>query len=499
MKKTAGHPILDRKRICRYILILFLLSLIPLLLIARYNHPCADDFSYGNHTVATWRETGSLTQTISAAAEGTETVYNTWQGSFAAVFFMTLHPAIFGEYLYALVPVILILGFSAATMLLLKIILMDYLGADKYSYGIIAIVITFLSMQFLISPVEAFFWYNGAMYYTGFHILSLVVFSVVLLSIRADKMHDNIICAVLAVVLSFLIGGGNFVTALTSSVIMALFFAYRLIVRRGKWLIPLLGLLAMCAALFISASAPGNAIRQEHFQGMNPVAAIVMSFWYAVQFVIHFVRMPVYFAFGCIIPIIYKTARDSQFTFRLPGVVTALLYGVYASTYTPNLYAMSSLGMARVVNVNYYAFLIFLFLILVYWCGWISRKLPPAPAPVKGKKGNAKRDQSIQPGLTGILAACFLLGCVIVSGADTNAMTSVSAARSLITGEARAYHEEHLSRLELYTDPEIRQVEVSALTTLPHVLYFDDITPDPTDWRNTAIAAYYNKDSVVLK
>ncbi len=176
-----NNYLLNQKWICRYILFLFILSLIPMLLIARYNHPCADDFSYGEYTIHTWRETGSLLKTIGAAVEGTKIRYNTWQGSFSGVFLMTLHPAIFGENLYQYVPIILILGFCIATMFLLKVILMDYLGADKYSYGIISLIITFLSIQFVITPVEAFYWYNGAMYYTGFYAIAMILFALVLL------------------------------------------------------------------------------------------------------------------------------------------------------------------------------------------------------------------------------------------------------------------------------------------------------------------------------
>lgn len=501
MKKWVEGVLLNRRWISRCVVALFILSLLPLLVIAVYNHPSADDFSFGSYTVDTWRETGSLAKTMQVAKEGTQQFYNSWQGSFAAVFLMMLHPAIFNETLYILVPIVLLLGLVGATMLLLKIILMDYLRADRHSYLIIAALVSFLTIQFIVSPVEGIYWYNGAMYYTGFYILTLLLFSLLLLAMRTDKRYLQVLYTLIMVPLGVMIGGSNFVVALTASVIMALFFLYRLCFMRGKWLIPLAALVALGGALLISVTAPGNAIRQENFQAMNPILAILMSFWYGIRFTIYFVPLPIYFAFGCIASLIYKTARASEFRFRCPGGVTALLYGVYASTYTPNLYAMSSFGPARVLNVNYYTFLLFVLFTIIYWCGWIARRLSDTPVNRKSgkKKLLQKKEKPMEPGMIGLLVACFVVGCLLVSSVNSNAMASISALNSLITGEAKTYHQEYLARLALYEDPTLPAVEVSAFTQKPHVLYFDDITTDPADWRNVAVSGYYGKDSVVLK
>ena len=501
MKKFISQYVLDRKWICRYLAVLLLLALLPMLVIARCDHPCADDFTYGNYVVSTWRDTGSLPATLSAAAAGTKAVYQTWQGSFAAVFLMMLQPAIFSEGLYALVPFVLLLGFVAACFLLLKVVLMDYCGADRYSCGIVSIFVTFLSVQFVYSPVEAFYWYNGAMYYTGFHTLSLVLSSLVLLSAKTSGRAAAATYAVLVPILGFLVGGSNFITALSSAVIMALFFAYRLFVARRKWLVPLLGLAAVCAALLISALAPGNALRQENFQSMHPGLAVASSFWYGLRFVYYFVRVPVYFAFASLVPLLYAAMGCSPFSFRLPGLATALFYCVYASTFTPNLYAMSSFGMERVINVNYYAFLLFFLITLCYWCGWIARKVSPAPAHnTAGKDKKAgKQDPSVARGMTGILFACFVIGCLLVADTGGAGMSSVSAVSSLLSGEAEAYHREYLERLSVFEDPAVSRAEVAEFSVKPRVLFFDDITADPGDWRNQAVAAFYSKESVAIQ
>lgn len=496
MKTKWRESLFSRKWICRYIIAITVLSFIPLFLISQYDHPCADDFSYGNHTISVWTATHSLWDTINAAIDGTRQVYETWQGSFSAVFLMMLHPAIFGEQFYFLVPLFLLSGFILSILFFFKIIMIDYFGTDKVTYGIISCVILLLSVQFSISPVEAFYWYNGAIYYTGFHILSLIMFGTLLKSQKTNQKSLSILYGFIVVLSAFLVGGSNFITALTTAVILLIFFLYRIFCqKKTKWLLPLLGLLSITTSLLISISAPGNAIRQENFQGMNPFEAIFLSFWYALLFIFSFIRVPVFFAFACIVPLIYRMAKNSPYSFRLPGLVTVVLYGIYSSSFTPNLYAMSSFGMERVLNINFYLFLLFLFFTVFYWCGWISKKIPPAPNKTKEKnKRNSKENESFII----LLIACFIFGSIMITSMDIHAMTSISSLYSLITGEASQYHQEYLNRLALYQNPKIKDVEVPAFQVKPYVLFFDDITTDINDWRNIAVASYYGKESVIL-
>jgi len=493
--------IFNIKWVFRYVTIIFLISLIPLIYISRYSHPSADDFSYGNHTVHTWRDTGSIPQTLLAAIEGTKHVYNTWQGSFVAIFLMTLHPAVFNESLYMMGPIVLLLGFVAATMLLLKVVFMDLLKMDKYSCGIFATLFTFISMQFIFCPVEGFYWYNSAMYYTGFHSVSLILFSLTLLSLKSEKIHAKIIYAITVPIFSFLVGGSNFVTALTSSTIMALILAYCIFIKRSKWLVPLLGTLVICAALIVAVVAPGNAVRQEYFQSMNPMSAIQASFVYAFSFIRLVIRLPMVLAFICIIPLAYRITKKSEFTFRYPILVTALMYGVYASTFTPNLYSWSSFGPARVVNINLFALLFFMLFSIIYCCGSVAKYMKlKAPILSKGKyKAIIKNGLIENPILNGILVVLFIIGCVHASLNDVDSMTSISATRSLVTREARTYHDEYLVRLGILQNSDIRHAELPEFTVTPRVLFHTlDITPYATDWQNISLAQFYNKDSVIL-
>ena len=60
--------LLTEKRIAICCAVLFALSLLPVLTIAFYDHPCSDDYSYGLYAAQTVREGGSFRQVLAAAA-----------------------------------------------------------------------------------------------------------------------------------------------------------------------------------------------------------------------------------------------------------------------------------------------------------------------------------------------------------------------------------------------------------------------------------------------
>ena len=68
-----------------------------------------------------------------------------------------------------------------------------------------------------------------------------------------------------------------------------------------------------------------------------------------------------------------------------------------------------------------------------------------------------------------------------------------------MNGEAAAYAAENKARLSLLRDPETEKVKLSPHEYRPSLVYFSDITDDPSDWSNQALASYYSKKSVKLR
>ena len=87
---------------------LLLLSLMPLYALSFYNHACYDDFGFSIRTHAAWRDTGSLLETLRAAAENTAVIRGTWEGTYTTSFISALQPALFSENLYWLSTALLL-------------------------------------------------------------------------------------------------------------------------------------------------------------------------------------------------------------------------------------------------------------------------------------------------------------------------------------------------------------------------------------------------------
>ena len=474
------------------ILTLFILSLMPLLYIARYNHPSADDYHFASAPAHVWQATGSIIQTVKVSFEYMKEYYAYIQGTFVAVFFMGLQPLVFGENFYMVGSFLLIIGLAASTLFFLKVVLIDFFKTDIYTGGIIALAFTLISIQFIISPVEAFYWYTGSMFYILFHSAALVMFSLILLSQKTQKQSKTIICTVISSILAFLIGGGNFITALTATLILGLILVYRIALCRSKWIIPLVCFIFICISFTISAVSPGNDFRQQFFgERMDPLMAVLSSFRYSSLFITTHISAPVWIAFGCIATVIHRAVKNSGYSFRYPGIVTAILYGVYSSTFVPNLYTGASYGPLRVLNINYLSFLFFLLFSILYWCGWISRIMNnkvPANENLKAVKSVVHE----------VLVLCLIIGCFMSVSLSFNTISGISAMRSIMTGEAAKYHSEHIRRREIVRDPRFPNVALNALTFQPYTIFFDDITPFTTHGANVAMAGFYGKESIRL-
>jgi hypothetical protein len=166
---------------------------------------------------------------------------------------------------------------------------------------------------------------------------------------------------------------------------------------------------------------------------------------------------------------------------------------------------MSGYGPKRAVDYNYYLFLFFVFATMLYWFGWMRRRAKVRDESVSRQKARQNARQGKQSGqkemqgtiLAIVASTCFVLYYAVTTYADPNAATSVSAARSLLNGEARQYKEQYEARLSVYSSGE-KNPEVAPLESKPNLIYLGDLSTDPGDYRNSAEAQWHGLDSITL-
>ena len=155
MKKML-EKLYTRKSLALSCLILLIISLFPLFCISRYNHPTGDDIYYSVDTHLIWEATHSIPQVIHSALQGVLYDYQTWQGTYAAMFFMRLQPTAFSEKLYFISPFLVIGLLLWGNGYLLRQVSRYVIPFGRYEQIGLWSVLMFLSLQWVISPAAAY-------------------------------------------------------------------------------------------------------------------------------------------------------------------------------------------------------------------------------------------------------------------------------------------------------------------------------------------------------
>lgn len=462
------------------------LSLLPLLVIAGYNAPSADDYSYGLVTHAKFMETGSILQTAAEAARQAKNIYQIWQGTFSATFLMMLQPAVFGEEYYFLGTVVLLGTFTTGIFLLSVSLFSGIFGQKKSVSGIIAAAVSLLCIQTLPSAVQGFFWYNGAVYYTFFYSVSLFAAALCIRAVKGSA-HRGGRCAALCV-LAFILGGGNYVTALSCTIIIVSTIALLLLLKNKNVRYLILPAVVLLVSFAISVAAPGNAVRQSEAEHVpDVIGAILASFGFGAKYCVKWFRLPLVGVLLFLTPIFWKTARSGAFRFRYPLALSAFSFCLLSAMFCPTAYALGIEGDLRLLNIIYYAYILLVILNCFYWAGWLSA--------VCGRTSEAGHDMPLGTAAAAVLACLICCGIFMVN----SGYTSLAALGSLSSGEAREYRDCNRRRCEILHDTDILFAELEPLPCQPYVLYFDDITEDADDWRNQGMRKFYGKISVAVR
>ena len=392
------------------IILLFILILAPMIYISKYNYPSSDDYTYGIETHKKWNETHSLIEVIKTSIERTKNTFTEWQGSFTAIFLMTLQPSIFGEQYYWLTTILLVGIFVLSNMYLMKVILCDYLKCSRNIFLLVALSLITISMQFVPSAGESFYWYNGSIYYTFFYSIALILFGKVLKILKEEDSSK--INTIIACILAFFIGTSNYCTALVCNIILAL-VEFIMIIKKDKKAINIGIILAIClTALMISVKAPGNSVRQAATSNkMSEINSIIYSL-----------------KFGKI----FLKIKKMKYQFKMPILVTIITYGIFSAQLTPVLYAQNASFPPRLLCIVYYSMYWLVIINIFYWLGYINNKIEIT------EDKNSYRYCYIIILLIGIM-------CVTYNYKSSN---SYIAIKSIQTGEAIRYKEQMEERIK---------------------------------------------------
>lgn len=468
-------------------LFLLIMTTLPLLYVGFYNHPTGDDIYYGIHAREVYIRTHSLLQTILNASKGVAHDYVTWQGTYSAMFLMRLQPTVFGEQFYFLTPFLVIGSLTLGMFIFLHSLGKHLLHWNKYQFlGTFSLLLMFC-LQWVISPGEAFYWYNGSIYYSAFFGILLMFWGM-----TCDYLFtSNKKTPVLLIFLVVLLGGSNYLTLLWSMIVLVLVTSFCFFKRKSKAPVMLSLTLLQIGCFLVSAAAPGNKIRAASTASLPAYKAILFSLRQGFSFVVNWVGG--WWLLGAVllsfflIPVIKKLT----FSFPLPAVVVGFLFGFFSSLSCPTYYAQSNAGPGRALNLSSYGFILTSYTALFYVLGYLMKRYDKELESIRNKTACKRKWIFLLP----FLLLIWNLGYGCFTG-KVFLFPVTQAMQDICSGEIVAYHQEYKDRLLLMESSKGRDVVLTPFLHRPHTVYVGDYGADPKQGSNQALAKWYGVASI---
>ena len=479
------------------------ICLLPLLLIGKYNHPCADDYGYGYEAHVAWRSTHSLIEAIKAAANTAKNTYYTWQGTFVSIFLMGLTPAVFGEEYYCIVPYIMLGILSLSILYLSKVLVKDVLKGTMANSIIISVILLLMIIQGIYTPASAFFWYNAAVHYTFMQAVMFFMIALAIKTVNTEQIVVRSCICLLSALCAFIVSGGNYLNALIGivllvSLICTLFVCYIWCKKKqgvkniyGRTYFLLFPLVVYIVGFAINVIAPGNEVRGSYFVDTPAIIAILRSFGSGFQYCIEWMSLFTFVLLILALPAAWKITDNTKFRFRMPWLVILFSFCLFSASFTSSHYGLGEAGLPRTFNNCKMLYHLLLMINEVYLIGWLKIKL-------KASKKEMLNRITISHWLVFYLVVSIMLCGVFLSCDNKQAYyPSYASAKYMHQGFALYYHIQYQERIVLLNGPE-QEVYLREISPKLNILYVDDITANPSDWRNMQYAAWYGKEKVIL-
>lgn len=550
-KRLSPEKSCDLRRLSYLLIVIYALSLIPVLVIGKYDYPSADDFSMGLGTRLVYEATGSLLAVAGKILSETVRYYRTWIGYFTSCLFTTVSPATFGEAWYALTPAVILLALHVGVAVFFYALMEKALGMNRYVRRCMTVLALFLMVQRMPEGslrVEAFYWYSGAGNYTLTFSAGLLYLAFYVLSVCGVRRKNRSLFLVLACIMGFLAGGGNYLSALSFAVVSVLFAIYLVNMKTRQGENSRMGMSGksglsdrsgggcrigrlLPAALYlcgfaVSCLSPGNRIRGGEAEGYGALKSILLSLYYTLSYPLNqWMNWAVLLILALAGVIFWMGFAESggsganagargaaapekagngaqavQLGFTAPFPAAVLAYGIVSCVVTPALYAQGNMDAGRIQSTFWLHAVLVLLLLEWYLVGGLYRRFSKEQnASAVSCLRNASAASCLRNGAGGFVRAIllfFLVFSLLAVKGNPDFYTGTSAVFELLDGSAAQYGRENEERLHILKNSEEQDTVLPRYTVQPNLLYFEDVSEDPDDWINQKMSEYYGKNSI---
>lgn len=269
--------------IIAYVALMLLIT--PLLISSIYSRPAKDDLVQPYAAKIAYDQTGSVIEVIKVSIQETIRIWNVHNGIFSSMFLSVFAPYVFNYKLGFIHPIIITILLIWGCYQLVKCLRLLNKEIPSSYILLISSILSLMLLTVMPDLIQGFFWYSGAINYTFFFALSILLYAS-LLQITFDTSLPKrrlLLRTIIHCIGFFILGAANWITP-TTTIVLYGFFALFLIYQK-KPLINLLPLLFLIAGFILALVAPGNSVRQD-VVGDQPsiIDAFLLSFSSALEF-----------------------------------------------------------------------------------------------------------------------------------------------------------------------------------------------------------------------
>ena len=508
---------------------LFVLTLIPIILIAPFGHATGDDLGYGAHVMQALRDGTGIAGALSNIAGEIVSKWYTWQGTWASIFLFCIEPSVFGERLYAIVPLLAVAMFCIGTGYFLYHFLTRVMRISRSAFVTIFSLLSILAIQYMPYMRGGIFWYTSVAHY-------LIPYCAAMVSaVFADRFlqsGQNKYLAGMCLLMAYL-GGASYPAIVLSLELTLLLILYAAADGRmsRRCLLILLPLALMLAGFAVSAAAPGNKVRGGEGFGSRGAAGIVMVIVNSIKVCAvrgagYFLRarplillLPItlgfaaegYDACGEASPAVIASSAGSvpaagavpdQLTpgvcgvkglprlrafLRHPVTVAVLCFLIAAGVYAPEVYSAVDVS-GGVPDTEYFVTLVMLVVALSY-AGCALRRRADRAAH---RAGSATRQHVLNMSMFfGALVLCAIFGKHLIGGSvDYTCYTFWKS------GQLSDYTRQMEEKLSILQNDDTGDVLVPEMNNEQGPFMCMAEIGDPDNFNNVSSAAFYGKRSV---
>lgn len=455
-----------------------ILSVLPYFIISVFSRPSADDYTYsiGTHQLVC-SEKWNLFSLIKAAFAVDMEFYNNWQGLYSSAFVLSLQPGIFGEEFYFIGAWALMALLFLSIWFLANNLVHGLLGGGikKRYVALFSFFVFAVLIQGMPSMLQGIYWFNGAWNYTFFFCLVLLNVGLLIGYIFRGGGKCRL---VLLTLLSFIISGGNHVTAFLNILLLVIVGAL-MFKRKKELLIPLSMAIIGYIIVFV---APGTMVRQGEEARQGIISTLAHCVWWLFKYLCDWIDVQFVFLMILLIPVAYLLSCRCNIDFNIFKIhpifmVLGEMMLICGMLCVPFM-AMGNLGSDRLKNVIWLTFMICSAINWMYLMLWSKVFL---------------LFQNVK--FNGIYALCIFCSCIIVCFfTDSNIYMTVG---ELVNGKAVEYANACDERYELMEQSPIGTIIYVGELPDSKMLKFSDLSADTEFWTNAAWGDYYSVDVIV--